>query len=170
MARRILADLGVEPGKVRDCVLSTLAQSDPAVVQRAAEAEGARATSRASALMAATGPPWSPAIEEVMADAIAAVAEGESLTTADLLGALVRASASRAGRMLAAAGLDGTRLADLLATVPLEGSSDRPAPPVSISVQDRTTVVEDPDVARFLLSASPEEIREALRRGLPNAG
>jgi ATP-dependent Clp protease ATP-binding subunit ClpA len=170
LAQRILVELGADPGQVRDCILSTLAQSDPGVVQRTAGAGEAKAASRAAAIVAATGPTWSPAVEEAMAHAGASVADGNSLTTAELLAALVRATTSRAGRMLAAAGLTEERLAELLAAVPLEGTSDWPWPPVSISVQDRTTVVDDPEVARFLLSASPEEIREALRRGLPGPG
>ena len=168
MAHRILAALGADPGQVRAGVLSTLAQSDPGVVQRAAEGVRAKVVSGLGGAVAATGPAWSPATEEVMADAASAVAEGQTLTTSDLLGARVRAAASRAGRILAAAGFTRGRLDELLAAVPLEETSDAPPAPVSISVRDRTTVVEDPDVARFLLRATPDEIRAALRRGLPS--
>ena len=167
LAARILVELGAAPDQVRDCVLATLAGSDPAAARGAAGAVDAATTSGDWGVRAAADRHWSPAMEPLMVDAGAAVAEGGTLTTSDLLGAMVRAVASRAGRILAAAGLSPERLAELSAQVPLEGTTDLPSPPVSISVQDKTTVVEDPEVARFLLQASPEEIREALRRGLP---
>ena len=168
LAHRILAELGADSAQVEACVLSTLAESDPALARERRAAE--RSAAVASVAAAVVGPAWSAALQEAMTEAAAGLGEGQALTTSDVLGALVQASESRAGRILAAAGLTEARLAELMAAVPLEGSSDLPMPPVSISVQDRTTVVEDPEVARFLLQASPGEIREALRRGLPGAG
>ena len=167
LAARILVELGAEPDQVRDCVLATWAGSDPAGARGAAGAVDAATTFGEWGVRGVADRHWSPAMEPLMLDAGAA--EGATITTSDLLGAMVRATASRAGRILAAAGLSPERLAELLAQVPVEGTTDLPSPPVSISVQDKTTVVEDPEVARFLLQASPEEIRDALRRGLPGS-
>ncbi|MHB1444854.1 MAG: Clp protease N-terminal domain-containing protein [Acidimicrobiales bacterium] len=172
VAAKILDEAGVTAAAVREQVLTILAAYigntvSPGTDMVAEGLIGGRGTSgRPSGEPPPPSPGWSPALEGIMARAAELAAPDGVATSTDVLRATLEDAQSRGARVLAGLGVGSAQLEDQLARIPLEGTSDAEGlPEVSVTVGDRTAVV-DADLAARLRGAGPEEILEALRRGL----
>jgi ATP-dependent Clp protease ATP-binding subunit ClpA len=110
---------------------------------------------------------YSPALQSAMATA-RRQASGALVTTGHLLVAMAADADSQAARALAALGVKGEALPAALKRVPIEGTSDAPAPAqsVAITVGETTTFISDPDVAAALQDLNSDELRMVMRKAI----
>ncbi|HSS09959.1 MAG TPA: Clp protease N-terminal domain-containing protein, partial [Acidimicrobiales bacterium] len=107
----------------------------------------------------------SQATTEAMGEATR-LADGQPVTTGQLLAGILSVEASQAAQALVALGVTKHAVDAKLAAIPLDTTSDAgPRPPaVEIKLGEASTVIADPDLASALRRASAEELERALRQ------
>jgi ATP-dependent Clp protease ATP-binding subunit ClpA len=146
VAAHVLVESGVELTEARTRVIDALRGYGAGVV-------------------AAPTPRLSQATTEAMGEATR-LAEGQPVTTGQLLAGILSVEASQAAQALVALGVTKLAVDAKLAAIPLDTTSDAGTRPqaVEIKLGEASTVIADPDLASALRRASAEELERALRQ------
>jgi ATP-dependent Clp protease ATP-binding subunit ClpA len=109
----------------------------------------------------------SPALHAAMVTA-ARQAGGAKITTGHLLAAMIADTDSQAAKALGAVGITAEAVTTTLAQVPLAETSDATldAQNASITVDEATTLITDPEVIAALRKLNAPELREVIKKAV----
>jgi ATP-dependent Clp protease ATP-binding subunit ClpA len=109
-------------------------------------------------------PGMSPAAVDAITRAVV-IADGETVTTGQLMRAVLEDTDAQATRALVSIGVDLHALDQAIAATPADNTSDDPRPAtIEIKIGDTSTVITDADLLAIVAKATSEQITEALRR------